>query len=260
MASDMGWRSECQRDGFLRAPSDEGGELEDTDVERVAGAERRAQVGGLLGARVDRAGRGRCQHPLQGCAVEDLDLVGFQFLGQWHLEPAPAVGGERSGSACPTDRQIAGNAWRSCIPMRGMPRRMARTRRRRSPQTARYLGYVGSRPWGACAIDITLPPIIHVIKLLDAYCSRQISENQMLKRLASINASAFLLALTALLSSALAEPIHGQFMCALESKLIAGDRSVTLMDSGGLLIAETNGKAHLFPSRVEIEFIKLWNV
>ena len=59
MASDMGWPSERERDGLGRAPPDEGGELEDADVERVAGAERRAPVGGLLGGGVDRAGRGR---------------------------------------------------------------------------------------------------------------------------------------------------------------------------------------------------------
>ena len=35
MASDMGWPSERERDGFRRAPPDEGGELGDADVERV---------------------------------------------------------------------------------------------------------------------------------------------------------------------------------------------------------------------------------
>ena len=71
----MGWPSECQRDGFLRAPSHEGGELVDADVERVAGAERRAPVGGLLGGGVDGAGGGRAQHSLHGGTVEDFDLV-----------------------------------------------------------------------------------------------------------------------------------------------------------------------------------------
>jgi hypothetical protein len=52
VASDMG-PSECERDGFRRAPPHEGGELGDADVERVAGPERRAPVGGLLGGGVD---------------------------------------------------------------------------------------------------------------------------------------------------------------------------------------------------------------
>jgi hypothetical protein len=58
VASDMGWPSERERDGLGRAPPDEGGELVDADVTRVAGAERRAPVGGLLGGGVDRAGGG----------------------------------------------------------------------------------------------------------------------------------------------------------------------------------------------------------
>ncbi len=99
-----------ERDGFGRTPPDQGGELEDADVERVAGSQQRNPVAGLLGGCVDRAGRGRAQHPLHGCAVEDLDLVGFQFLGERHLEPAPAVGRERAGSPRPADREIARRA------------------------------------------------------------------------------------------------------------------------------------------------------
>ncbi|RUT28367.1 ATP-binding cassette domain-containing protein [Arsenicitalea aurantiaca] len=68
--------SESQRGGLGRSSPDEGGELVDADVERVAGAERHAPVGGLLGGGVDRAGGGRAQHALHRCAVEDLDLEG----------------------------------------------------------------------------------------------------------------------------------------------------------------------------------------
>jgi len=110
VASDMGWPSEYQRDGFRRPPPHEGGELGDADVERVAGAERPAPIGGLLGDGVDGAGRGCAEHTFHARAVEDLDLVGLQLLSQRHLEPAPAVGGQRAGPARPADRQIAGRA------------------------------------------------------------------------------------------------------------------------------------------------------
>src|SRR5690625_7573957 len=104
----MGWPSEYQREGLGRAPPDEGGELVDAAVERVTGAERRAPIGGLVCGGVDRAGGGGVQHSLHGRAVEDLDLVGFQFLAERHLEPAPAVGRERAGSAGPPDRGASG--------------------------------------------------------------------------------------------------------------------------------------------------------
>ena len=58
VVSDMGWPSECERDGFGRPPPDQGGKLVDTDVERVTGREQPAPIGRLLGGRVDRAGRG----------------------------------------------------------------------------------------------------------------------------------------------------------------------------------------------------------
>ena len=56
----------CEGDGCRRAPPDEGGELEDADVERVAGPEQRAPVGDLLGGGVGDAGRGGAQRPLDG--------------------------------------------------------------------------------------------------------------------------------------------------------------------------------------------------
>lgn len=63
----------------------------DADVERVAGPERRAPICGLLCGAVDSASRGRCQHPLHGRPVEDLDLVGLQLLSERHLEPIDYV-------------------------------------------------------------------------------------------------------------------------------------------------------------------------
>ena len=95
------------------APPDEGGELEDADVERVAGTEQRAPVGDLLGGGVGDAGRGGAQRPLHGRAVEDLDLVGLGLLGERHLRRGPAVGGERARAAGPADHEIAGLARRA---------------------------------------------------------------------------------------------------------------------------------------------------
>tara|TARA_R110002049_G_scaffold253591_3_gene428952 strand:- start:3011 stop:3481 length:471 start_codon:yes stop_codon:yes gene_type:complete len=73
-----------------------------------AAVEQRTPVGGLGGGGVERAGGGSGQGSLDNCTVEDLDLVGFEFLGQRHLQPAPAVGGECAGSARPADGQVSG--------------------------------------------------------------------------------------------------------------------------------------------------------
>ena len=78
-------------------------------------------VGGLPGGRVDRACRGRAQHPLHGSAVEDLDLVGFEFFCDQRLDPAPAVGR--------AERRVGDVRWRGAGGFRATAARHARRRR-----------------------------------------------------------------------------------------------------------------------------------
>ena len=61
-------------------------ELEDADGQCLTGAEQRAPIGGLLSGGVDGAWHSNRQGSLDSCPVEDLNVVAFQVLGQWHLD------------------------------------------------------------------------------------------------------------------------------------------------------------------------------
>ena len=87
--SDMALLSEGERDGFCRAPADQGRELVDPNCEGLAGAKGSAPVSALLGGGVERAGRCSRQGSLDSCPVQNVDCVGLTVFRQGNIARTP---------------------------------------------------------------------------------------------------------------------------------------------------------------------------
>ncbi len=94
------------------ASANQGRELVDADGDGLAGTERRAPIGNLLGGGVESAGGRGCQRAFHRPAIADVHLIGLAVLGQRHIARAPGVRCQRSRATRPADGQVTGAARR----------------------------------------------------------------------------------------------------------------------------------------------------